>query len=67
MKTALIALVLATVAPAHVSIGPVSVPVTWLLAAAEVLAAAGCAWLTARAVRRFRSTPWPRPAAGGAW
>ena len=68
MKAALIALVLATVAPAHVALAPVVVPVAWLLAAGELLAAAGGAWLTVRAIRRFRSAPWVRTArTGGAW
>ena len=54
MKTAVLALVLTVVAPAHVRLGPVAVPVSWLLVTAEVLAAAGSIWLAARALRGFR-------------
>jgi hypothetical protein len=64
VKAALVALVLGTIAPSHVRFAvlgiPVSVPVTWFLIAAEALAVAGTAYLTARAIRRFRSAPWPR-------
>ncbi len=59
MKAAILALVL-TVAGAQVHIRfavlgvPVSLPVVWLLLAAEVLAAAGGAVLVARKLRGFR-------------
>ena len=71
MKTALIALVLTTIAPSHVTFAILglsfSFPAAWLILAAEVLAAA-VTWLAVRMVRRFRSSPGPRPAfpAGGA-
>jgi uncharacterized membrane protein AbrB (regulator of aidB expression) len=68
VKTAL-ALVLAFIAPVHLRFAvlgvPVSVPVAWLLIAAEALAVAGTAYLTFRAARRFRSAPWPRLAFAG--
>jgi len=64
VKTALLALVLTTITPAHIRFTlfgtPMSLPVCWLLAAAELLAAAGGAWLTIRVLRRFRSSPYPR-------
>lgn len=65
MKTALAALVLATVAPRHVTLGPVVVPVWWLLVLGEALAVAGGAWLAVRCVRRYRARRWPRLAYGG--
>ena len=65
MKTALIALVLTTVAPSHVTFAvlglAVSLPVAGLILAAEVLAVAGTGWLIFRTLRRFRSSPFPRP------
>lgn len=69
MKLAILALVLATVAPVHVTLGPVSLPVAWFLAVAEVLAAAASTWLAIRLIRRFRSSPRLRLAwiPGGAW
>jgi hypothetical protein len=67
---ALLAVLLVAFAPAHVRFAvagvPVSVPAAWLILAAEVLAAAVTTWLVVRAVGRFRSAPWMRPAAGGA-
>lgn len=57
MKVLILALVLGTIAPLHVTFGPVSVPVLWLLAAVEALAGLGSVWLAVRAVRRFRSCP----------
>ncbi len=36
------------------------------LIAGELLAAAGGTWLIVRPLGRFRSCPYPRPAAGGA-
>ena len=66
MKTAFVILVLITSAShrtAFVLFGqPVSV--AWLLAAGEVLAGAGGAWLAVRLIGRFRSWPWLRPAYG---
>ena len=66
MKAALIALVVTVAAPAHVRfvlLGyPVSVSALWLVAAAELLAAAGTAWLAVRLIRRFQSSPYPRAA-----
>lgn len=63
MKAAIVALLLA-IAPAHIRFAvlgiPVSVPVTWLVIAAEAVAVTGTAYLAARAIRRFRSSPWPR-------
>jgi hypothetical protein len=64
VKTLVLALVLATVAPAHVTVGPVVVPVSWLLVLGEVLAGAGVTWLAVRSIRRFRSSP--RPVLAGA-
>jgi hypothetical protein len=70
MKALLAALIVA-LAPAHVRFAvagvPVSVPAAWLILTAEALTAAVTAWLVFRALRRFRSSPWPRPVvAGGA-
>jgi hypothetical protein len=66
---ALLAVLLVAFAPAHIRFAvagvPVSVPAAWIILAAEVLAAAVIAWLAVRVIRRFRSAPWPRPAAGG--
>ena len=57
-------------APAHVRFAvagvPVSVSAAWLILAAETLAVAVIAWLAIRVIRRFRSAPWIRSAAGGA-
>jgi hypothetical protein len=65
---ALLAVLIVALAPAHIRFAvagvPVSVPAGWLILAAEVLAAAVTAWLAVRAIRRFRSAPWLRPAAG---
>ncbi len=64
MKAALIALVLTTVAPAHVGVRilgcPLQVPAGWLILAVELLVTGTTAWLAVRALRRFRSSPWPR-------
>jgi hypothetical protein len=72
VKAALLALVLSVVAPAHVTLGisgrSCTVLVAVLLAAAEILAAAGAIWLAARAIRRFRSAPWQRASfPSGGW
>jgi hypothetical protein len=68
VKALLVALVVA-IAPAHVRFAilgvPVSIPALVLVLAAEGLAAAAVTWLAVRAIRRFRSAPWMRPAAGG--
>ncbi len=68
MKSAVLALVLTVTAPMHLTFAlpgqPVSLPVSWLLIAGELLAAAGGTWLIVRALGRFRSCPYPRP--GGA-
>jgi hypothetical protein len=62
---ALLAILIAALAPAHIRFAvagvPVSVPAAWLILAAELLAAAVTAWLVVRAIRRFRSAPWLRP------
>ena len=62
---ALFAVLVVTLAPAHIRFAvlgvPVSVPAAWLILAAEFLAAAVTAWLVVRAIRRFRSVPWLRP------
>jgi hypothetical protein len=67
---ALLAVLIVALAPAHIRFAvagvPVSVSAAWLILAAEVLAAAVIAWLAVRVIRRFRSAPWLRPAAGGA-
>jgi hypothetical protein len=66
MKTALLAFMLTVTAHMHVTVTalgtPVSVPVPWLILAAEVLAVTGTAWLAVRAVRGFRSSPYLRAA-----
>jgi hypothetical protein len=66
VKTLLAALIVA-LAPAHVRLAflgvPVSVPAAWLLLAAEVLVTAVLAVLAVRVIRRFRSAPWLRQAA----
>jgi hypothetical protein len=66
---ALLAVLIVALAPAHIRFAvadvPVSVSAAWLILAAEVLAAAVIGWLAARVIRRFRSAPWLRPAAGG--
>lgn len=68
MKALIIALVLGVIAPLHVTLGPVSMPALWLLAAVEALASLGSVWLAIRLIRRFRSRPWTRSAlvTGGA-
>jgi hypothetical protein len=57
VKTALVVLVLITGASHKVAFVLLGQPVTlaWLIAAAEVLAAAGGVWLAARRTGRFRS------------
>jgi len=72
VKTAFVLLVLITGAShriAFVLFGQ-PVPVPWLIAAAEVLAAAGGVWWAVRAIGPFRS--WhclraARDSGGGAW
>jgi hypothetical protein len=66
VKTLIIALVLTVIGPAHVRVGPAVVPALWLLAAAELAAAAGVTWLAVRHIRRFRSSPHPRSVLAGA-
>lgn len=70
MKAVLVVLVFAAAVPhriAFVLFGQ-PVPLAWLVIAAEVLAAVACGWLAVRAVRRFRSAPWMRPAfPSGGW
>jgi ABC-type nickel/cobalt efflux system permease component RcnA len=70
VKAVLAALIVA-LAPVHVRFAvagvPVSVSAGWLILAAEGLAVVVTAWLVVRTIRRFRSTPWMRPVAGGAW
>ena len=69
MKALLAALIVA-LAPAHVRFAvagvPVQVPAVWLILAAEILLSAVLAVLAVRVIRRFRSAPWIRPAAGAA-
>ena len=62
---AILAVLVVALAPAHVRFAGVSVPAVWLILAAEILAAAVTIWLAVRVIRRFRSAPWMRPAAGG--
>jgi hypothetical protein len=66
MKTALLALVLTVITPVHITGAfagaHVSFPARWLILAAEGLAAGALTWLGVRILRRFRSSPWPRPA-----
>jgi hypothetical protein len=57
---ALIALLVVAIAPAHLHFAVLGI-------AAEILTAAVTAWLVVRVVRRFRSAPWMRPVACGAW
>ena len=68
MKAALVALVVTVAAPVHIRFvlfgQPVSVPALWLVAAAELLVAAGTFWLAVRVIRRFPSSPYPRAAWG---
>jgi hypothetical protein len=68
---ALIAVLVVAIAPAHLRFAilgiPVSISAAWLILAAEILAVAVTAWLAVRVIRRFRSRPWMRPVAGGAW
>jgi hypothetical protein len=67
---AILAVLLVALAPAHIRFAVagvhVSVPAAWLILAAEILAAAVTTWLAVRVIRRFRSAPWLRLAAGGA-
>jgi hypothetical protein len=68
---ALIAALIVALAPVHVRFAVagirVSVPATWLILGAEILAVIVTAWLAIRVIRcRFRSAPWMRPIAGGA-
>ncbi len=55
---AILAVLIAALAPLHVRFAvagvPVSVPAGWLVLAGEVLAAAGLGWLVVRALRGFR-------------
>jgi len=67
MKLALLALILTTVAPVHLTVGPVTLSVAWLLASAELLAAAGSAWLAVRHIRRHGLRLRYAHSAGGAW
>jgi hypothetical protein len=66
VKTAILALVLTTLAPSRITVAvfgcAVSVPAGVLILAAELLAAAGTAWLAVRCLRGFRSSPYPRTA-----
>jgi hypothetical protein len=65
----LLAVLIVALAPAHIRFAvagvPVSVPAAWLILVAEVLVAVVIGWLVVRVIRRFRSAPWPRQAAGG--
>ncbi|HEY1324316.1 MAG TPA: hypothetical protein VGF32_28925 [Streptosporangiaceae bacterium] len=67
MKAALLALVLATIAPRHITLGPVTLPAWQVLVLGEALAVAAGAWLAVRVMRRYWARPWPRLAYGGAW
>jgi hypothetical protein len=64
MKAAILALVLTTVAPSHVTFAVLGltalVPVASLILSAEVLAAVVTSWLAVRILRQFRSAPWLR-------
>jgi len=66
VKAVLVLLVLA-LAPFHVSLGPVSLPVSWLLAVLEVVLTAGGTWLAVRIIRRSRPLWCPALISGGAW
>ena len=55
MKAVLAVLVVA-LAPAYIRFAVAGVPVS-----------VPAAWLAVRVIRRFRSAPWARPVAGGAW
>ena len=67
---ALIAVLIIALAPAHIRFAvagvPVSVSAAWLILAAEALVTVVIVWLAVRVIRRFRSSPWMRPVAGGA-
>ncbi len=72
MNAALIGLVLAVIAPVHVTGAlagfPVSFPAGWIILTAEVLVAGALSCLAIRVLRGFRSSPFPRPVPrGGAW
>jgi hypothetical protein len=58
--------VLTTLAPSRITVAvfgcAVSVPAGVLILAAELIAAAGTAWLAVRCLRGFRSSPYPRAA-----
>ena len=66
---ALLAALIAALAPAHIRFAvlgvPVSIPAAWLLFGAEVVVTAVLAVLAVRVIRRFRSAPWLRPGFGG--
>jgi hypothetical protein len=66
VNAALVALVLAITAPLRLGVTvlgfPVLLPAGWLVLGAEVLAAAVLTWLAVRALRRLRSSPFPRRA-----
>jgi hypothetical protein len=63
---ALLALVLTMTVPLRIGVtvlgSPVQFPAGWLILVAEVLAAAVLMRMAVRALRRFRSSPWPRAA-----
>jgi hypothetical protein len=60
MRTVILALALAVIAPVHVRLGPVTPPVGMLVAVAELLAGVGVTWLAIRIVRRSCSRSFPR-------
>jgi hypothetical protein len=71
MKTALVVLALLAVSRrvAFTALGQ-PVPVSWLIAAAEVLVAAGGVWQSVRVIgpfRSWRSLQAARNGGGGAW
>ena len=68
---AVLAVLIVALAPSRITFGvlgfTVSLPAGWLILAAELLASGAAVWLVIRAARRFRSSPFVRPAfAGGA-
>lgn len=65
MKLAFLALVLG-LAPFRVTLGPVSLPVPWLLAAVEIVLVAGSIWLAARVIRQAWPRRYPAWSTGGA-
>ena len=65
MKTLLVLLV-TVLAPVHVRLGPVPVPLSWLGLGLEAALTAAGMWLAVRVIRRSRPLCWPARISGGA-